>query len=383
MTLALPGPVRLLASLEAVQQAHPYSEHAPLVGGARLDADAAALWKRLLDAPASELARVIARLSKLEFRLLVASAKVRGADRQAQVVMAHAYRFSRDGSLATILWECFLLAADGTDLRDVAREIVGAPGSPALWKHLVEAKQPSLLAASAYLEQRATFEQWMASSAVKLADLPRFHRLVQRRLLEPPLLQRLDRGMDHATIDAWASTAIEAPERLAWQRTYLEATYGHPRALDHTVLERIVDQHGLPEGGREFWETVSERAIAGFNAWLNDRQLTQLLGEGDRVQFWRRYLPQMKGSYASHDGNVVFILFEKWFAAQFVRPGTATYLFPIKYKLSLRRDDEHSIQQRVRRNQEHKLGRYTHQGYYWEVRAETEVRMAMLKARNL
>jgi hypothetical protein len=317
---------------------------------------------------------VIAALSRLEMRLLVVSAPVRISDPRCRKILAVAYEHSCDKQLELLLWESFLLGPAESELRRLARDIAHR-GRPLLWRELATADVPSERAADAFLRQAAAFEEWFASKDVQLAPCERFARPVQRMLLERPLLATTDRRVSAATIHHWALTAIPADARVGWQKRYVEATCGNPRAHDHTVLTWIVDEHGAPEGRRRFWEDVAPAAIADVERWLKDRQLTELLGEGDRVRFWRRFLTQMTGSSASADGHVVFVQFESWFAAQFVDAGVATYMFPSQLLWSLRRDREFlRIRSRVWAWQHRALGRYEQRGDSWQFAAEREVR---------
>jgi hypothetical protein len=385
MIASFTGPTRLLKSLEAVRVAHPYGETSPLTMGGRVEADAAALWNRLLGLPAEQLDQAIKRLAKLEVRLLIASAPARIREPGVLAVLSALYARTADKGLAALLWESFLMNPEAPELRRSVQSLVTLPGTPSFWKALAGATVPSQLAARTFLQQSMPFDDWSKRSDVALARFKRFCRLVQAHLIEPPMLARTDRVVAHQVVDTWASTAIEAQERVRWQQRYLVETHGHPRPLDHSVLSRVVDQHDVPDAQRSFWATLPDHVRLDVGEWLKDRQLTQLLGEGERVEFWRRFLPLMIDSIASDDGLVVFVMFEKWFAAQFVNAGTATYLFPRTLLWSLRKngDDEYNIRRRVLRFQEKQLGRYEHRGYSWETYAESEVRLAMIRAESL
>jgi hypothetical protein len=293
-----------------------------------------------------------------------------------------AYECSHDTHIGALLWESFLIQPEDEELRRLSCEIASRDRPP-FWRELALADVPAERVADAFLLQRTNFESWFASEGVQLAAYTRFARLVQRLLVEPPLLSSSDRRIDAATIDQWASTAIPADDRVSWQKRYLEATCGNPRSPDHAVLDRIVKEHRLPESKQRFWEGVSAAAIVDVERWFKDQQLTDLLGEGERVRFWRAFLPYIASLVASRDRQVVFVVFDKWFAAQFVNSGVATYLFPRSLLSTLRRHGQwpriarHVLDLRSRR-----LGRYAQMGDFWQCGAQREVRRVMLEVES-
>ena len=383
MNVSLPSPRHLLKTLEAVERAHPYSESAPLIMEGRVVDDSAALWNRLLSASREKLEAILSSLSRLELRLLAVSAPSRMDDHRCRPILVKLYLARRERSLGSLLWESFLLQPGEPDLRLVAKEVASFGDCVPLWRRMATATSPTEEAASHFLRQRSSFESWLADDSVRLSRYGRFARLVQRALLSPPSLRQTDVLVPHETLDEWASTAIDAGERVAWQRSYLETTYGHTREPDHAVLGRIVDQHGTPDGRRKFWDDMPPAIVADVESWLKNRDLTRLLGEGERVRFWRRFLPQMTSSSATRDRQVVFVVFDKFFAAQFVNSGAATYFFPKNMLLGFRRETAARVYQLVLRNQHKRLGRYTHQGSSWEFAAEAEVRLAIQRAASL
>jgi hypothetical protein len=377
-----PAPVQLLESVKRVARDHPYSESAPLMMEGRVLADAGALWARLLAATPDKVSSVLGSLSRLEMRLLVASAVSRISNPRCRAILVQGFQISGDNQLQALLWEEFLLDPDDAELRSVGREIA-LRTRLTLWKELAASEVPAERAAEAFLGQRDAFEGWMTSDGVQLAAHERFARRVQWMLLEPPLVSQTDKRLAPAIIDLWACTAVPPDDRVGWQGRYLAGTLGNPRPHDHAVLERIITEHGLPEYQRRFWEGTRPAVIADVELWLKDRRLTEFLGEGDRVRFWRRFLPQMTGSFASGDREVVFVVFEKWFAVQFVDPGVATYLFPKSLLWSLRREAQVvRTRRRVWHLGSRALGRYAQMGDYWQVGAESEVRRVMREAEN-
>jgi hypothetical protein len=120
---------------------------------------------------------------------------------------------------------------------------------------------------------------------------------------------------------------------------------------------------------------VPDEVQRAFTDWLKNIELTRLMGEGERVAFWRRFLTSIEKSYASRDKGAVFVCFEKWFAVQFVLSGHATYFFEKRHLYTMRTLDKHSLYRVVL--QRTSIGSYTHQGSSWSWRAESEVRRVM------
>ncbi len=381
MTMLSSGPRRLMAALLAVKRAHPYSESAPLEMSPRVEKDAAALWARLRRLSLRARRAAVPRLSGIELRLIAATTAGRAGEEWTHEVLVRAWRHTGDAAMAAMLWEAFLLSSGETALRQVASEHAARGESPALWKWLVGDAAPSVLAASAFMGQRRLqFREWIARDDVGLAPYTRFVHLTQLRLITPPMLERVDLAVPPATIDGWALSAIPSPDTPAWHRAYLETTAGHPRPTSHAVLERIVDEHGTPAEGFAFWKEVSPRVVAEVNDWLRVRQLAELLGGEQTVELWRRFLPEIRSIIANRDGRVVYVLFDRVVAAQFLDGASDVWLFPLDMLTVLRRDDAHRIRKRVEENREHALGRFTPRGERWVEGAESAVKNALRTA---
>ncbi len=377
MSLLVAGPSRLLASLVAVKTAHPYSDRGPLEMSPRLRADAATLWERLGAMAPRRRDAAVSRLSGIELRLLAATANSMVNQEWTHAALVRACRHTADEALSGILWEAFLLSSGTTPLRALAAEIAARTDAPALWKWLVGDASPSVLAASAFMGQtRMQFREWMIRADVALAPYTTFVHLTQLRLITPPMLERVDRAVSPAQIDAWSLAAVSSPEMPAWHRTYIETTAGHPRESDHAVLVRIVDEHGSPTDGYDFWRDLSPRATTDVDQWLRVKQLAALMQRADLVEFWRRMLPEIRSAMPNRDGRVVYVLFEHAVAVQFLDDAPEVVVFPADMLAVLRRDDAHRIRQRVLELAAHAVGRVTLGGDAGEAEMRAALAMA-------
>lgn len=360
---------------------HPYPARGELTLTPRVEADAAALWAELLGLERQDPHRLddrILHLGTLELRILVASARQRLGDASHLRVLSRVIALRKPPGSGALAFAAWLLTDGDAGVREPAARFVAEGSVPVLWTRLVEARKPSEVIVEAYLEQDLPFDAWVERKDIGLSRFPECGRLVRLRLMTPPLLGRVDDREQSAALEKWANTAVPAPDREAWYQTYLESTRSKKQPLRHAVLESILQQFGEPREARAFWKVLSPQAVASFEIWLRDRQLTSLLGEGERVMFWRWFLADMTGCVANSDGSVVFILFPTWFAAQFKFTGTATYMYPKQeFLVRMRRQTESAIRNQVLLYRDHAVGRYTHMAHSWQDQAADEVRRVL------
>lgn len=383
--MQLPGPAATGAALARVLERHPYSSSGLIADVPRVTADVQALWSELLGLRGPARTERVIRLTRHEVRLLMHSAvsrlKVEGAvGLLAEVLAAHQPEGS--GKLA---WLLFLLTEGRQELVSLARPYAGREHAAArLHGMLLDTGAPSTRALRIMREARRgeSLEAWLAHPHVALAEYPEFVGALKRRMLEPAEVAETNRREASVNIARWAVEAIPAADLADWYRGFLEATCQGPRwPNNHVVIEAIVAAYKEPTAGSPFWTRVSPGAREAVSLWAMDRHLTELLGEGERVAFWRRFLVEVRGARFNVDKCVVLIAFEGWVAVQFKFTGTATYLLRAKVGLGLSGKDEQAIAKYVRdrRDQPSRgyLGRYEHRGYYWEGEAERQVRLVM------
>jgi hypothetical protein len=90
------------------------------------------------------------------------------------------------------------------------------------------------------------------------------------------------------------------------------------------------------------------------------------MGEGERVAFWRDFLPQIVGSIPTVARDAVFIVFKKWFAVEFVSMGRATYMFPLGQLKRLSKLSGYTLYNAVLTTPA--IGSFKHQGINWQGR---------------
>jgi len=380
VSVALPGPTRLAVAVTAAVQAHPYASSGTVVPSARLDIDAAALWLRLSSLDDHALGRAVDALHEFELRILLATARSRLSVARTADVLARLLERRCPSGAAALAWDAYLLTDGREALRPLASAHVREQGQlRRSWPALLGDGGPIRAACALYRSQRDVFARWIALPAVALEPWPEFVRRVQAVLLAPGDLARLDRHEVPVVVAQWVMSALPAGDRETWYAAFLEETRSNRRPPDHAVLDAILDRFGDPASGRPFWDGLSVAARAAFTAWLMDRRLTQLLGEGDRIEFWRRFLPHIDRATPNRDRQVVLIKLGGVVAIQFVNAGTATYLFREAAVRGLARYYEVDLQREVRNNAHRSLGSYEHRGYRdtWQRQADAVVRRVL------
>lgn len=380
MTIALPGPARLLTALSTAIDQHPYAVRGDIVSSARTDSDGAALWRRLGTLRGADLAEAVDALAELEVRLLVATVRTRLTDALVLGALAVLIERRRPDGWAALAWETYLVTDGHAEFRHPAAEYVRTEaGTRPAWLHLVRGARPSDVALALYRAQAAGLEPWAAAPAVALDRWSPLVRRVQTALLAAGGLAQLARRETPATIERWVQTVVPADAREDWYRAYLEETRNERRPATHAVLQAILERFGAPSVDRPFWATVSDEARRAFELWLIDARLTELLGEGERVDFWRRFLPHVKRAWRNSDGEVVFLDIGGACAVQFVESGTATYLFPQDAFRRIARGRASDVRISVYRNSARATGWYDHRGYSWQGKAAGVVQYVLKK----
>lgn len=378
MTTALPKPIRLQAALAAVIEAHPYTSRGELTPSARLDSDAVMLWSRLAHADHDRLDQLIDALTSLEVRILVASARSRMRNDRTPKIFAKVLERFRPENFLSLAWDAFLLTDGHPAFRAKAQEFADLhTATRPQWQRLAVGVKPTDAAVSLYETQPEPFEKWIESSALQLNRWPDLVRGIRIALLNSEGVARLDRREPSQSVERWVQTVIAANEREAWYAMFLHQTARNKRSPKHAVLESILARFNEPENGGMFWQIVSDTGRAAFKLWLMESRLTQLLGEGERVDFWRRFLPQIAKVWANKEKRVVFIDLGSAIAVQFIDAGTATYLFDRPNFKRVSRGIEKEVKKSVYGNASKSLGSYEHRGNSWQFSAESRVRQML------
>lgn len=384
----LPEPTALAHALERAVENHPYAAAGKWdVSSHRLIAEAELLWQQLMELPKSLRPTRIATLSDIEVRLLAVTARTRLTKPKCLDVLDDLLAVHRVPEAAALAWDAYLLTDGREAFRDLADCFVRDQHmAGTISEALVKSRSPVEAACGMYVKQSQAFREWAKSTPSALADLIPFFDRVRERLVRSssylPILVQRERPEDLAH---WAAELVPTGQRDAWQLLFLITTYEardsrsvklHPWLPRHPVLMTIHSHHGEPDADHPFWRRVPDPVRTSFLCWIRDQQLTTLLGENDRVQFWRHYLRWIVRSESNRDRDVVFIHFDRWFAVQFKQAGTATYIFQTKeFRRDLQRMDEPSLAKWVRTNRR-ALSSYEHRGSVstWQLNAAEVVR---------
>lgn len=373
--MKLPGPNRVLRALESIRVAHPYAASGAIAQGTRADSDASAVWARLLSADGVQRDSEIERLTSLEESLVTYGASPRMGSPDALAVIGRVFKIRNPTAAGSVGWTAFLLSNGHSDLRPAASRFIEANQDIRAWRLLVQSSKPLEDACALYWSEGITFDKWIDLPTVRLSKSPLVRKALQRRLVEPHVVDDVVSREGIDTVERWVDDVFVDSEIVAWYRSYMEQTHTNNWALGNPILHRILDRFGAPSRGRPFWEEVSADAINSFEHWLKNLELTQQLGEGERVKFWRGFLPWIQFSVLARDEDAVFICFKTWFAVQYVAMGRATYMFDRRYLGALKRLTGTALYREILNTPA--LGRYAHRGYFWQWSAEGEVKRVL------
>lgn len=382
-------PALTLAALERVRQAHPFAASGYIADTPRAGEAIEALWVLLMGAPGADLVSRIDALTRFELRLILHSAFSRAREPLGREILIRILERRRPEGGERLAWTLFLATDGGEGLAALAQRFAAAePATRQLYGRLLNSSAPSVVAAREFLAaSRLPLESWLASDRVRLGAHQEFVGRVKRRLLSGDLLAETCRRVSSAEVKEWTHSVIPAADMAEWYRDFLQITWSSAGwRPDHHVLETIVAEYGEPDAGSAFWSGVTAPIQQSVMLWIKDRLLTELLGEGERVEFWRRFLVDVRHAEFNVDKAVVLIRFDGWVAVQFKYSGTATYLLREGHCRGIRRYDDVSMQRFVRERRDRPsmgyLGRYAHMGHTWEVNAAAEVRAVMRLVRN-
>jgi hypothetical protein len=382
--MRLHAPNRVLKALDSVLEKHPYSASGRIAKSGRADQDSARVWDRLLALPRVELESAMKALEKREERLLLYSASGRLSDAPSREVLGYLYRVRRPSTHDAIAWWALLVSNGATDFREAAVRFASGPTARSMWPQWARSVRPIDDVVNHYRWTKTPFDVWLQSRDVGLESRSDIGILLKRVLLEPgKLADTCSREREH-TILEWCESVFSSSGRQEWLAAYLRETFRRGWSTQSLILTTIVHRYGEPSDGRPFWESISSEAAAAVGVWLKDRELTARLGEGEhgeRVAFWRKFLPLAKHLIVSRCETAVFICFDNWFAVQFVHMGHATYMFERSYLTVMRARQRNALYQAVLSTPP--LDSYEHRGRFWASTAEAVVRRVARRAAHL
>lgn len=365
-------PTVVRTALVFIEKSHPYAASGRIARSDRADRDSNAVWERLLPLAGDALRAAVRSLTKHEERLILYRAGGRLGDPPCLEVLAVIFELRSPAGGGRVAWEAFLRTNGRTAFATAARDYAAKPGQPSGWSELANGSSPVERACDLYSRGQSRLAQWVSSAEIRLPETGQFVRNLKRNLLVPRRLPHTLRRESTTVLDTWLDEVFLDSERVAWFRAYLSVTDKRLWQLDDPVLVRILRRFESPSRKRPFWDKVPPDVVKAFELWERNVELTRLLGEGPRVEFWRAFLPMITESFQPACQDAVFICFHNWFAVQFIEMGRATYMFERRYLSAFRKLNSNSLYRAVRENV--CVGRYTHMGWYWQVTAESEVK---------
>lgn len=375
--MIFPGPRRVLETLERVQREHPYGASGRITRCARTETDALAVWTRLLSEEGAGLDGAVRTLTPLEERLVIFGAPGRLSEPRALRVLSRLFGLREPSRASPLAWECYLISNGDRGFAEQARAFAAGPKARRTWPEIAGSQEPLGRIAWLYSQATEPFVCWVAREDVGLVEREPVIRALKKLLLSRAHVTTTRQRERSATVSEWLEECFIDSERVAWFANYIIDTHRTAWRVDDPFVQLVVARFEVPQQNRPFWDSLPPSVIAAVELWLKNVELTRLLGdnEGPRIRFWREFLANMVRSTESKDGSAVFICFGTWFAVQFLDMGKATYMFPKRRLLSMQRLYESALYAAVRDGNH--LGRYTHQGYWWQVGARNEVRRVL------
>lgn len=371
--MKLVAPTRVKAALAAIREAHPYAASGAVARSTRADVDSHALWVRLMALGGAERDAAIKALSRREESLLLYGARARLANDPALALLADVFTIRALTTRASIAWEAWLASNGNNAFRDAAEAATAGGPAARTARLLLSVQRPLDEVCRLYCTQALPFHAWSSQPEVQLDRPSVLSRIIRQRLLRFEFVHAVVEREGMQTLEAWLEECLVDSDRVNWFGRYLSETDPRRWGREDAILLRILARFQPPDKKQPFWDGVPTAAVTAFNNWLKDRALTHLLGEGERVQFWRQFLPQMVRCEDSRCGEAVFICFDQWFAVQFKAMGRATYMFHMSDRMLLRRHAGNVLYARILDRQAYAVGRYEHRGEYWQATARAEV----------
>jgi len=368
------APTCLRASVAAAKVQHPYPGHGEIPRGDRANVDAGRLWTLLFGLRGQDLDIRVARLTAHEVRLASYGARGRLKDGEVLRVLARLFDLGQGRSQAALAFDAFIMSGGLREFHHGAEQHVGTCGPSSGLEAVLAASRPIKGLATAFKKTGERLVEWLKRpTAARLGTEVREALTIV--LLSDGELPTTVQREGPAAVLLMVRTYLDSNAQAAWFRAYLSHGGAVGWALGDPVLTEIVQEFQQPNDQSSFWKLVDPAARDAVSDWLKETDLHLLLGDAERVKFWKRFLRELDHTEVSQDRNAVFIVFPKWYACQFKQSGVATYCFPISDLREMKRLSGTSLVQAARTW--NPLGRYEHRGFLWRSRAEWEVRRVM------
>ena len=368
---------RLDLALDRVRRAHPFAASGYIHKCPEVLESGRRLLGPLLQLEGVALETAMSQFTLNQARLIVLAVSGQLDDVRTTRVLVELVKQHPSAVEPRLAFEAFVLAGGPSGLRACAqRWVVEAMGRVSPWPAAMAAGIPLHLMRDAYIEESKPWATSDWKRAFEHTPFPRIETQLFRSLLCPPVLRVIAQREQGAMLKEWASRCFVVSERDQWLATFLEETWPDGWARSHAILEEIHGRFGVP-GQHSFWTPLAPDACRSYLRWLVDHDLTRMLGEGDRVQFWRRFMGDgMEVPIRAGGGEAVLIVFKRFVAVQFIETGKATYLVDRTQLTALRRLGSFDLYPYVLKlNRDGKTRqRYEHRGQFWQIRAEGIVR---------
>lgn len=371
--MMLPGPRSVRAALDRALQMHPYAATGRIARSDRADREARELWERLLACTNLEREAVVAALSPHQVRLVAYGGSARLRDPGAIAIVTSIARNHPFSHRLRIVFEAHLLFAKEGGLRSAALVYTESRSRPPLWQVLAESEHPLTIAADWYHASDVALNEWVSLPEVRLEWSPALHQALRSFLIAPDRVHRTLARDGLRSVQDWIELegALDAQER--WFTGYLQRDDVHRWAPRDAILDMILRRFGSPADGGMFWTRLNDEQLGRrFRRWLVEHDLTAVLGDSDRLSFWREFLPEIRRCVPTRDRAAVLIQLPECYAVQFVRTGKATYLFEGPIRHAWKELEEADLYSRVLRARS--IDKYEHRGQLWRSTARHTVR---------
>lgn len=368
--MSWPAPVEVKRALTRVRSAHPYAASGRIARSETADRDSSDLWHRIIALPAVEWPNALNQLTRLEIGLLAYGASARIGEARALDVLRAAVRTIATFAMHRVVFEAYVITSGDATFADSAIAHAEVAG-PKLWRFVAGSNDPLHSLRVAYEASSLRLEGWLESDDVRLSRSSHVRRVLRRELLRPPNVSAIVAREEAGEWERWHALEFPGDAGIDWYVAYMRAETAHRWMADDVVLRAFHRVHGAPSATSRTWEKVPVELSERFALWLLNANLTDVLGETDRVRFWRGFLRSIVACWPSRDSSAVFVQMKGWFAVQFVEMGRATYMFLGEVPRPWRHLDIDDLYFQVR--QGGRVGRYEHRGRDWQADAHREV----------
>lgn len=368
-------PTRLQDTLDKVRTHHPFLAVTPTAPGAQV-AGSGELWREMFRTPLVQIDAAVSTLTVKQLRALLYGvfAALRGGYEPvvARVIASAAQRSRAWDEAAAAVY----IAHNGDlpDARAAARRHMEHCAATSPLRSVADKQKPLNALAKSYLQAPQAFPEFLEAvgpivrSAIET-------KLKLALLAETPRLLLAKEGW--VTVKEWLTDSASGEERDNWyvlmasqclRVEELDALAGPLTEMTQRYSKPSVE---APHSSEGIWHRVPKPSRKAIVEWVNIRELTKLLGDERRVAFWRRWSSHITNVTVTKDREAILLESDGWFAVQFVKTGKATFLLESRHRPGCARLLLAELYKKVLMVEP--LGRYTHQGLYWEYNANAVV----------